>query len=51
MTAVGSLQILVLLALVVAAAIPLGRFIADLFEGNRRRHHRARAKAEISIDC
>jgi K+-transporting ATPase ATPase A chain len=34
-TAMGWIQIVCVLSLVVAAAIPLGRFIADLFEGKR----------------
>jgi K+-transporting ATPase ATPase A chain len=34
-TAIGWIQIFCVLSLVVAATIPLGRFIADLFEGKR----------------
>ena len=35
MTAGGWLQIILVLALVIGAALPLGRFIADVFEGRR----------------
>jgi K+-transporting ATPase ATPase A chain len=49
MTAIGWLQILLVLALVVAAAVPLGAFMARVFAGERTFLHPALGWAERGI--